>query len=193
MRTFELDNYADTPTPVTRSDRGKEACNDLPTDIRRRLVLLSSASIIALAIAALPVQFDPGTLLPGLSVAHAAGDGGNGDGGNGGGGGGGNGEGGHGGGDDNGAGNGDQDQDQVRDRIDTPDQIRDRDQLRDQLRDGEATMSDQALQHRERARFRNGFTAGEGFPDDTPDVDGLTPVTPEEESGLVGRWAETTQ
>lgn len=193
MRTFELDKFADTPTPVTRSDVGKEARNDLPTDIRRRLVLLSSASLIALMIAVLPVQFDPETLLPNLSVAHA--DNGGGQGGDGGSGsGGGNGDGGHGGGNDNGAGDGDrdQDQDQVRDRIDIPDQDRDRDRLRDQLRDGEAMTTDQALQYRERARFRNGFAAGEGFPEDTPDVGDLTPVSPEEETGLVGSWTETT-
>ena len=188
MRTFERDKYADTPATILRDDRGAEPRSDLPTNIRRRLILLTTASVIALAIATLPVQFDRETLLPGLSVAHAASDGGHGDGGNGGG----NGDGGHGGGNDSGADNGDQDQVRDRDRVDIPDQDRDRDRLRDQLRDGEAPMTDQALQNRQRTRFRNGFAGGEGFPEETPDVDDLTPVTPEEETGLVGSWTETT-
>ena len=83
---------------------------ELGRSLRRHLVLLTTASVIALAMAVSPVKLDTTTLLPGVSSAYAG----------------------------NGQGAGDQTQDQDRDQdcdqVDEPDQ--DRDQSRDHAQDG---------------------------------------------------------
>ena len=99
MNEFRLDSQ---DAQVAQADM-----QELGRSVRRHLVLFTTASVIALAMAAVPAKLDPTTLLPGVSSAYAG----------------------------NGQGAGDQTQDQDRDQDcdqeDEPDQDQDRDRAHD--------------------------------------------------------------
>lgn len=102
MNEFRLDPQDALATQADMPELGRS--------LRRHLVLFTTASVIALAMAVTPAKLDPTTFLPGVSSAYAG----------------------------NGQGVGDQTQDQDRDQdcdqVDEPDQ--DRDQTRDHAQDG---------------------------------------------------------
>ncbi len=102
MNEFRLDTQDALVAQADMQEPGRS--------LRRHLVLFTTASVIALAMAVTPAKLDPTTFLPGVSSAYAG----------------------------NGQGVGDQTQDRDRDQdcdqVDEPDQ--DQDQDRDRAHDG---------------------------------------------------------